>query len=190
MNKITKLIIRLLKENMLYNSYINNYEFVKVFNNITIPWASYNFRSVYHFCDWEVIYNLLCDVFDVDGYKNYINFKTITIYNIKNVEKLFSYFNKNGIIWGGGKKCTMDYFPKEFKPYEKGSYLKLYNDDCRIYYGSGYSPILSTSSIDLTEDEFYIYYENYKKKINDNFERFLKKKINYMNKEKHILINN
>ena len=114
------------------------------------------------------------DKINIKDYKNYANFKSnIIIYNIKDVEKLFNYFNNNGIIWGGGRKCTINSIPNGFNPYDKSSYLKLYDDEGRIYYGRNYNLNYSYSETTLTEDDFYIFYEKHKKKINDNFERFL-----------------
>lgn len=177
MNKITKLILRLLKDNKIYISYIDNEFFNLQFNNITIPWTS-NKREI---IKYQELYNLLDVNINIKLYKDFskLNYNVVII-NIKNIEKLFNYFNKNGIVWGGGKKCTMDNMPEGFKPNEK-TFLKLYNDDNRIYYGKNYSPnkSLDYDSLDIvmTEDEFYIFYEKYKKKINDNFESFLKEKI-------------
>lgn len=170
MNKITKLILGLLKENKLYVSYINNKDFIKLFNNISIPWANnaidYKFKK---------LYDILNNYIDIKQYRNYTMFNNIIIYNIKNVEKLFNYFINNGIVWGCGNQCTINSIPKGFNPLDKGSYFKLYGDICKIYYGKNYHSGLMCSETTLTEEEFYEYYEKYKKRINDNFERFLKK---------------
>ena len=169
MNKITKLILRLLKENDIYKSYINNKNFILQLNNVTIPWIDDNPS-----CFCQELYDLLNNKINIKDYKNYANFKSnIIIYNIKDVEKLFNYFNNNGIIWGGGRKCTINSIPNGFNPYDKSSYLKLYDDEGRIYYGRNYNLNYSYSETTLTEDDFYVFYEKHKKKINDNFERFL-----------------
>lgn len=170
MNKITKLILRLLKESRHYKSYINKKYFIKLFNNIAIPWAN---NSVGY--GFEELYELLDNKIDVKKYRSYSIFNNIIIHDIKNVEKLFNYFINNGILWGGGNQCTIDSIPKGFNPLDKGSYVKLYGDDCRIYYGRNYNSRLPYIETTLTEEEFYEYYEKYKKRINDNFERFLKK---------------
>jgi hypothetical protein len=67
-------------------------------------------------------------------------------------------------MWGNNKRCTT------FTPidnFENEIYLKLYVDECRIYYGRSYRNLIG--DIVLTENEFYEYYENYKEKLNKVF---------------------
>lgn len=171
MNKITKLILRLIKETKKYSYYVHNENFFKQINCIAIPWVRY-----YRTLKLQELYELLDTKINIKQYRDFCNYKNIIIYDIKNVDKLFKYLFDNGIVWGSNKTCTMDNMPKEFKPSKEDTYIKLYNDDNRIYYGTGFNAFYTYSEITLTEEEFYEYYEKYKKRINDNFERFLKKK--------------
>ena len=72
-------------------------------------------------------------------------------------------------MWGGSKRCTKYRPIKSFLTDEH--YIKLYMDECRIYYGRSYSKRIS--DIVLTENEFYEYYENYKEKLNKVFYDYL-----------------
>ena len=170
MNKISKLLLSLIKKTKNYSIYMNNEKFTKTFNCIAIPWIT-SYRPL----KLQELYGLLDAKINIKQYIDFCKYNNIIIYNIKNDSKLFKYLFDNGIVWGGGNRCTMDNIPKEFKPSKKDSYIKLYSDENRIYYGTGFNACFAYSEIILTEEEFYEYYEKYKKRINDNFEQFLKK---------------
>lgn len=104
-------------------------------------------------------------ILNVDEYiKNTLSIRhNIVITNINDYNKLFYYLESNGVMWGGGRRCT------EYTPIRLNSenYIKLFLDECRIYYGRRYSKM--GGDIVLTENEFYEYYENYKEKLNKVF---------------------
>ena len=128
-------------------------------------------------------YNLFIDkvrtLFNVDEYikKTFSNRNNIVITNIDNYDKLSYYLESNGVMWGSCKRCTKH---SPINNFGSEHYIKLYLDECRIYYGLNYSKMIG--DIVLTENKFYEYYENYKETLNEVFYRNLIK--NYGNFKK------
>lgn len=167
-NILTKFLLRIAKNNNLMSDLNHDIKFKLSLYDINL--SSLVMLSKLDKIKYKLFFDKVRTLFNVDEYiKNrFSNKNNIVIININNYDKLFYYLESNGFMWGSSKRCTI------YKPISNlGSehYIKLYMDECRIYYGRSYSKRIS--DIVLTENEFYEYYENYKEKLNKVFYDYL-----------------
>lgn len=161
---LTKFLLRVIKDNHFTHHLNNDIRFKLSLYDVNL--SSLVMLSKLGKTRYNVFLDKVRTLFNVDEYiKNtFSNKNNIVITNIVNYKKLVQYLESNGVMWGSSKRCTtynpIDNFGSE-------NYIKLYVDECRIYYGRSYSKMFS--DIVLTENEFYEYYENYKEKLNKVF---------------------
>ncbi len=166
---LTKFLLRIAKNNNLMSDLNHDIKFKLSLYDINLSYLVMSSKLD------KIKYKLFADkvstLFNVDEYiKNTLSKRNnIVITNIDNYDKLFYYLESNGVMWGSDKRCTKYRPIKNFLTDEH--YIKLYMDECRIYYGRSYSKM--SNDIVLTENEFYEYYENYKEKLNKVFYDYL-----------------
>jgi hypothetical protein len=122
------------------------------------------------------------DLFDINHYmeNTLANKKDFVIVDIKNYDKLCKYLDSNGFMWGSGKRCVK-YKPISCEHINSDLYIKLYLDETRMYYGHRYSK--ESKSTIFSENEFYSYYENYKRNLNKVFYECVKKNYGVFKKK-------
>lgn len=161
---LTKFLLRIAKNSHLVSDLNKDIRFKLSLYDVNI--SSLINLSKLHETKYKVFIDKVSTLFNVNEYiKNTLSKRNnIVITNIVEYKKLVQYLESNGVMWGSGKRCTK-YNPINIFVGE--IYLKLYLDECRIYYGRSYNKM--SSDIVLTENEFYEYYENYKEKLNKVF---------------------
>lgn len=161
---LTKFLLRIAKNNNLMSDLYDDIKFKLSLYDVNL--SSLVNLSRFSGLKYKIFVDKIRILFNVDEYiKNtFPKRNNIVITNIVNYKKLFYYLESNGFMWGSNRRCT------NFKPisyFLSEHYIKLYIDECRIYYGRNYSKM--ASDIVLTENEFYEFYENHKKKLNNIF---------------------
>jgi hypothetical protein len=162
---LTKFLLRIIKDNHFTHHLNKDIKFKLSLYDVNLSYLIMK-SKISPQSKYRKIIDKLRMFFNIEEYINhtYSHKNNIVITNIVNYEKLIQYLEFNGVMWGNNKRCTT------FTPidnFENEIYLKLYVDECRIYYGRSYRNLIG--DIVLTENEFYEYYENYKKELNKVF---------------------
>lgn len=164
MDKITKNLIRILKDNDIYHLIPRNKLMLTYINTININGF---LRDLYR------LYNI--DIFKLINLRTQKPIcKDIIITDINDYNIFSNFLKENGIIW-----CTNKVFnDKDIEHYTnlKLRGTKIYfcldiTDRCKISYGE-YVNVSDINKINerlvLKENDFYEYYKSFRKKINNN----------------------
>ena len=165
---LTKFLLRIAKNNNLMSDLNHDIRFKLSLYDVNLS-SLVNLR-IFNDSKYNLFIDKVRTLFNVDEYikKTFSNRNNIVITNIDNYDKLSYYLESNGVMWGSCKRCTKH---SPINNFGSEHYIKLYMDECRIYYGYGYSKMIG--DIVLTENKFYEYYENYKEILNEVFYRNL-----------------
>ena len=177
---LTKFLLRIAKDNDFQEYLSKDYVFKLALFDINLTSLVRLSKRDYNM--YRNFFNIVNELFDREKYiiNTLAKKNNIVITDINNYDKIFRYLEMNGFMWGSNKRCTQ-YKPIPMDNMRNSFYLKIYLDEGRIYYGHGYSNLCD--DIVFTEDDFYGYYENYKKKLNKVFHKCLKQNYGIFKKK-------